>query len=123
MRLLLSVTAATIFLSASAFAGSHEAVYTAGDLMGPCQEADSDARNGVFAEIECEQYLVGFVEALTATGMAGAETGICLPSQNVADEVRWAYIRWIYGDFSARKAMPASDAVLATLKDSFACGN
>ena len=123
MRLLISATAAALILTAPAFAGSHDAVYTAGDLMAPCQEADSDARNGVFFETECEQYLVGFVDALAATGMAGAGTEICPPEQNVADEVRWAYIRWIYGDFSARKAMPASDAVLATLKDSFACGN
>ena len=122
MRLLITATAAALMLSAPAFAGSHTSGYTAGELMTPCQEADSDARNGVFAEIECEQYLLGFVEALAVTGMAGAGTEICPPEQNTADEVRWAFIRWIYEDFSARKAMPASDAVLGTMKDSFACG-
>jgi hypothetical protein len=120
MRFLTTLTAALI-LSAQAFAGSHETVYTADDLMGPCQEADSDARNGVFAETECEQFLMGFVEALKISGMAGTGTDICPPEVNTADEVRWAYIRWIYGDFGARRQMPAADAVLATLKDTFAC--
>jgi len=60
--------------------------------------------------------------ALETTGMAGSGTEICPPDVNTADEVRWAYIRWIYGDFSDRKAMAASDALLATLKADFACG-
>ncbi|MDJ0824656.1 MAG: Rap1a/Tai family immunity protein [Rhodobacter sp.] len=120
MRLLITATAA-LMLATPALAGSHASGYMAAELMQTCQDADNDARGGAAAETECEQYMLGFVEALTATGMAGAGTEICPPAQNVADEVRWAYIRWIYGDFSARKAMSAADAVLATLKDSFAC--
>ena len=122
MRLLITTTAAALMLTAPSFAGSHGAGYMAADLMAPCQEADNDARDGGPAETECEQYIMGFVEALDATGMAGAGTEICPPEVNTADEVRWAYIRWIYGDFSARKAMPAAEAVMGTLKDEFACG-
>ncbi len=121
MRLLITATAAALRLTAPGFAGSHETGYMAAELMQICQDADNDARGGAAAETECEQYMLGFVEALTVTGMAGAGTEICPPEQNVADEVRWAYIRWIYGDFSTRKAMSAADAVLGTLKDDFAC--
>ncbi|MDJ0630778.1 MAG: Rap1a/Tai family immunity protein [Rhodobacter sp.] len=120
MRLLITATAA-LMMTAPVFAGSHETGYMAAELMQTCQDADNDARGGAAAETECEQYLLGFVEALAVTGMAGSGTEICPPEVNVADEIRWAYIRWIYGDFSARKALPAADAVLGTLKDSFAC--
>ena len=103
-----------------ASADSHMACYSALDLMGPCQEADNDARWGEFAETECEQYIMGFVGALEEIG-AKSEMGICAPEQNTADEVRWAFMRWVHGSYSARIGMPASQAMMGTLKESFAC--
>ncbi|WP_299351262.1 Rap1a/Tai family immunity protein [uncultured Shimia sp.] len=107
--------------AAPAFADGHGGTpYLAGELMAPCQEADSDARNGEVPELECEQYMLGFVGALKAVD-AKATMGICAPEVNTADEVRWAFIRWVYKDYSARRAMPADEAVLGTLKDEFPC--
>ncbi len=100
------------------FAGSG---YSTGDLLATCQEADSDARNGIFAEIECEQYILGFVDALKEAGAAGDGTEICPPAVNTADEVRWGFTRWVYGDYSNRRQMPASTALMGALKDDFAC--
>ena len=119
MRKTLILTLAAMGLATVAAADSHMAPgYTAKELLQPCFEADSDARDGVFAEIECEQYMLGFVGALKA---AGADDGICLPEQNVADEVRWAYMRWIHESYTARTALPAEEAVLGSLRDNFAC--
>ena len=96
--------------------------YLASDLLSPCLEADSDAREvGAVAETECEQYIMGFVHALEQAGATGKEAGVCPPEVNTADEVRWAFTRWVYGSFTQRKAMPAADALMGTLKDSFAC--
>lgn len=103
-------------VSAQAVAG----VYTAGDLLSPCQEADNDARWGEAAEVECEQYIMGFVGALRQVG-AKADMGICAPEQNTADEVRWAFMRWVHASYSKRKAMPASEALLDALKENFPC--
>ena len=96
--------------------------YSAGDLLSPCQEADNDARWGEAAETECEQYILGFVDALKATGATGAESGICPPEVNTPDEVRWAFMRWVHRDYAARIRIPAADALLETLKSAFACG-
>ena len=95
--------------------------YLAGKLLTSCQEADNDARWGEVAELECEQYILGFVDATAEVGAAGAGTGICPPVLNTADEVRWAFMRWVHEDYSKRIALPAADALLATLKASFAC--
>ena len=95
--------------------------YTAAELLSPCQEADNDARWGQAAEVECEQYIIGYVDALEATGSVGPDAGICLPDQNISDEVRWAFMRWVHGDYSNRTKILAAEAVLATLKDSFPC--
>ena len=103
-------------VSAQAVAGG----YTAGDLLSPCQEADNDARWGEAAEVECEQYIMGFVGALRQVG-AKADMGICAPEQNTADEVRWAFMRWVHASYSKRKAMPASAALLDALKENFPC--
>ncbi|PRY23236.1 hypothetical protein CLV78_105292 [Aliiruegeria haliotis] len=121
MRKTLICSIAAVGLATIASADSHMAPsYTAKELLRPCFEADSDARDGVFAEVECEQYLVGFVDALAAVD---ALDGICLPEQNVADEVRWAYMRWVHGAYSARTQLPAAEAVMGALKESFACSN
>ena len=120
----------TMFLSAALMAGFTSAAsadsfsgsgYTAGDLLSPCQEADNDARWGEAAETECEQYLMGFADALREVGQTGAEAGICPPEQNTADEIRWAFMRWVHAKYAERTAMPAADALLATLRESFPC--
>ncbi len=100
-----------------------EADYTALDLLSPCQEADNDARWGQAAETECEQYLMGFVDALKVNGLAGPGTAVCPPPVNTADEVRWAFMRWVHRDYSSRKRMPAGEALMATLKESFPCAD
>ena len=95
--------------------------YTALELLSPCQESDNDARWGQYAETECEQYLLGFVAALQEVGMIGSADGVCPPELNTADEVRWAFMRWVHASFTERKEMSARAAVLATLKESFPC--
>ena len=117
---------AAIALANPAVAGSRSVLgigtgQTAGELLSPCQESDNDARWGQAAEIECEQYLIGFVEALSITGQLGEGTEICPPEQNTADEVRWAFMRWVHGDYGDRTKMPASEAVMATLREAFPC--
>ena len=103
-----------------ALAESHMAGYSAADLLSPCQEADNDARWGEAAEMECEQYIMGFVGALRMVG-AKAELGICAPEQNTADEVRWALMRWVHASYSERIKVSADDALMATLQHSFPC--
>lgn len=107
-------------MATTAFADSHMPSYTALDLMAPCQEADNDARWGEFAETECEQYIMGFVGALKEVGVK-SEMGICAPEQNTADEVRWAFMRWVHGSYSERTKMAASTALMETLKENFPC--
>ena len=92
--------------------------YLAADLLSPCQEADNDARWGEAAETECEQYMLGFADALS---IAGVTRGICLPKENRADEMRWAFMRWVHGDYAKRRKMSAGAAVMETLKSAFAC--
>lgn len=96
--------------------------YSAGDLLSPCQEADNDARWGEAAETECEQYILGFVDAMKEVGATGAEHGVCPPDVNTADEVRWAFMRWVHKDYAARIRMPAAAALIETLKGAFDCG-
>lgn len=118
--ILVAATLAAVASTASAesFTGS---AYTAGDLLSPCQEADNDARWGEAAETECEQYLMGFADALKEVGQTGSEAGICPPETNTADEIRWAFMRWVHKDYAARTAMPAADALLTALRESFTC--
>ena len=92
--------------------------YSATDLLIACTNADNDAREvGTVAELECEQYIMGFVHALEVTG----DSTVCAPKQNTADEVRWAYMRWVHEDYSGRKDMGAGAALLGTLREQFAC--
>ena len=121
-RTLSIACAGLLTFSATVQAESHGTAYPALELLQICQEADNDSRLlGAAAEVECEQYIVGFVDALTVTGQTGADSGICVPEQNIADEVRWAFMRWVHESYSSRKGIPASDAMLAVLKDKFAC--
>lgn len=96
--------------------------YLAQDLLSPCQEADNDSRRwGQAAETECEQYIMGFVAALAQTGGSGPEAGVCPPDVNTADEVRWSFMRWVHGDYTNRRSMPAGEALLASLKAAYPC--
>lgn len=98
--------------------------YSALELLASCQLADSDSRNlGVVAEIECEQYVMGVVNTLQAVEMAGTGTEICPPDLNTADEIRWAFTRWVHADYASRKTMSAAEALIAVLRESFACSN
>ncbi len=119
----LTIFAAALSLATPLWAGSHVADYLASELLSPCVEADNDARWGEAAETECEQYIMGFVEALMTTGMAGPGTDVCPPDQNTGDEVRWAFMRWVHSDYSAHTSLPASEALLETLKSAFPCSN
>ena len=121
MRPIIPFTLLALAVAAPASADSHGSGYLASDLISPCQEADNDARWGEAAETECEQYIVGFVDALRTTGMAGSGTEICPPDVNTADEVRWAFMRWVHGSYGTRTKIPAADALLATLKENFPC--
>ena len=114
--LLLTASAA---VTADSFSGSG---YSAADLLSPCQESDNDARWGEAAETECEQYIMGFVDAMREVGATGEEKGICPPEVNTADEVRWAFMRWVHQDYGPRTRMPAADALLETLRSAFGCG-
>jgi len=91
--------------------------YSAAELLTACTEADNDARWGEVAELECEQYILGFIHALKETG----DSSVCAPELNTADEVRWAYMRWVHQDYSAHKGMTAGAALLGTLREKFKC--
>ena len=91
--------------------------YSATDLLNSCTEADNDARWGEVAELECEQYILGFVHALKEMG----DSSVCAPELNTADEVRWAYMRWVHEDYGAHKDMTAGAALMGTLRDKFKC--
>ncbi|MDJ0686332.1 MAG: Rap1a/Tai family immunity protein [Alphaproteobacteria bacterium] len=124
MRYLTTLAAAALLAGsvggawADSFSGS---AYRAIELLRPCQNADSDARDGAPSEIECEQYLMGFVDGLMGMGQIGPQTGLCPPAVNTADELRWSYMRWVHGNYSERKNMPAADAVLASIRENFPC--
>ena len=116
--------AAILVINASAAsAGAHTGeIYLARELMQTCVEADNDSRFGKELEIECEQYISGFVQALEQTGQVGADAGICPPDENMPDEVRWAFTRWVHGSYTKRVQLSAAEAMLATLRDEFPCG-
>lgn len=91
--------------------------YGAAELAQICRAADSDSRElGRAAEIECEQYVMGFLDALALSGGAA-----CPPAENTADEARWAFMRWVYGDYDARIALPAGEALRAAMVEGFPC--
>ena len=122
IRTWLSITAAAALVAAS-LASPAGAVspskYTVKDLLEPCVEGDNDSRWGAAAEAECEQYIMGFTDALAQTGI-GEKEKICLPDLNRADEVRWAFMRWAHENFEKR-GMPAAEGLMATLKAKMSC--
>ena len=106
-----------IALAGPAFAQSAD--YRVRDLLEPCVEGDNDSRGGAVLEMECEQYVNGFTHLYLRSGMARADKG-CLPEQNQADEIRWAFMRWAHENFDDRDR-PAVEGLIATLKARFAC--
>ena len=104
---------------ATGAAVAQDSNYRVRDLLEPCAEGDNDSRGGAVLEMECEQYVTGFTDLYVTSGMAAADN-VCLPKQNVPDEIRWAFMRWVYENFDQRN-MPAVDGLLATLKSRFAC--
>ena len=93
--------------------------YRVRDLLEPCTEGDNDSRGGAVLEMECEQYVTGFTDLYVKSGMAKADN-VCLPEQNLPDEIRWAFMRWAHENFEQRD-MPAVDGLIATLKGRFKC--
>ncbi len=94
--------------------------YRISDLLRPCVEGDNDARGGAVLEMECEQYVRGFIDLYIRAGLAERD-GVCLPAEgNRADEVRWAFMRWVHENFDQRDD-PAVDGLIATLRSKFRC--
>lgn len=114
MRRHLTATLGALLLALST---TQAGAYSAIDLLQACTEADNDARWGEVAELECEQYILGFIHALQEL----KDGTVCAPAQNTADEVRWAYMRWVHEDYSAHKSLSAGDALLQTLRAKFGC--
>ena len=104
--------------SAAGAAGPAGGSYATEDLLAACTEGDNAARKwGEMAELECEQYVMGFVHALQLAG----ETTVCAPEVNTADEVRWGFMRWVHESYGARIRMPAGEALLGSLREKFPC--
>lgn len=96
--------------------------YTIAELLDPCMEGDNDSRWGLFAETECEQYVIGFADAYVLMGSAERDK-VCLPpTGNRADEIRWAFMKWAHQNFNERDK-PAADGLLAAIRSAFACDN
>ncbi len=87
------------------------------DLLGPCQDADNDARDGFLSELECIGFIGGFVAALDVS----QDTALCFPETNREDAIRRAYVRWVHASFSKRAKLPVGVALRAALDDSFGC--
>lgn len=95
--------------------------YKSTELLAICMDADNDSREvGEAARIECEQYVLGFADALSTVGGLGADKGICLPKQNIAAEIRWAFTKWVHENYSERH-QPASKGLYSALKAKFPC--
>jgi len=118
LRRIIAATAvlAALGLAAPAQAGELSD-YSVKALLEPCVEGDNDSRWGAAAEAECEQYIMGFTDAIVLTATEGS---ICLPELNRADEVRWAFMRWAHQNFDQRD-MPAAKGLQAVIEEKFRC--
>ena len=116
---LLSALTAAALLTATVAASAQDSGYRIRDLLEPCIEGDNDSRGGAVLEMECEQYVSGFTDLYVRSGMAKKDN-VCLPSQNLADEIRWAFMRWAHENFGKRD-QPAVEGLIATLKARFKC--
>ncbi len=115
-RISAALAAAALGLAGTAQAGELSE-YTVKQLLEPCVEGDNDSRWGAAAEAECEQYIMGFTDALVLTATPGT---VCLPELNRADEVRWAFMRWAHQNFEKRD-MPAAQGLQAVVEEKFRC--
>jgi len=68
---------------------------------------------------------VGADQHQPAFQIVGIEIGsgrqICPPAQNAADEMRWAFVKWVNQDYSVRMKMSAGEALMSMLRESFPC--
>ena len=118
--LVLAALIGALGLGASGASSAAVADYSVADLLKPCMEGDNDSRWGEVAESECEQYIIGFTDAIMSIGDPSLREAICLPAENRPDEVRWAFMRWAHEHYDQR-GMPAAEGLLATLKAAFPC--
>ncbi len=116
---LLSVLLTAAVIAMPLGASAQDSGYRVRDLLEPCVEGDNDSRGGQVLEMECEQYVSGFTHLYLSSGMA-KENNVCLPEQNQADEIRWAFMRWAHENFDQRD-MPAVKGLMATLESRFKC--
>ncbi len=97
--------------------------YTVADLLKPCEEGDNDARWGAPAEAKCEQFINGFTGAYLLFTDGGKAQGVCLPPPgNRPNLMRWAFMKWVFEDYKARRNMPAAEGLLEAIKAHFPCG-
>ena len=95
--------------------------YSIEQLLQPCMEGDNDSREqGFVAELQCEQYIRGFLDSYVLLSEGGKSDNVCLPVQNRADEVRWAFMRWAHENYGQRN-MPAAQGLMAVTKSKFVC--
>ena len=114
-KLVIAALAACLLVASQPTTAS---AYGAEELLAACTEGDNAARRwGEMAELECEQYVMGFVHGLKFAG----DTTVCAPEQNTADEVRWGFMRWVHESYGSRIRMEAGEALLGSLKEKFPC--
>lgn len=118
LKIIISCTVLVLMLPAAHAAEGTE--YSIAELLRPCMEGDNDARWGVFAETECEQYILGFADAYELSGQAQRDK-VCLPTGgNRADEIRWAFMKWANQHFGDRHKA-AAQGLLAAIRGAFKC--
>lgn len=95
--------------------------YTVAELLKPCEEGDNDARWGAGKEAECEQFIKGFTGAYIMLADGGKADDVCLPAPgNRPDEIRWAFMKWVYQNFD-KKDMPAAQGLMEVVRSKFPC--
>ncbi len=117
---LAAASLAVVGMFAPEIAYAQLAEYTVAQLLEPCMEGDNNSRWGAAAEMECEQYILGFTDAYVLTN-ASKQDNICLPPEgNRADEIRWVFMKWAHENYDQRD-MPAALGLLEAIKSKFAC--
>ena len=93
--------------------------YTGAQLLEPCVEGDNASRWGAVSEIECEQYLIGFSDAIQLMTTENGEQS-CLPAINRADEMRWAFVYWAHQHYDDLN-LPAGTLLIRVIREAFPC--
>ncbi len=93
--------------------------YTGVELLKPCVEGDNDSRWGAVSELECEQYLIGFSDAVQLMATERGEQS-CLPAINRADVMRWAFVYWAHQHYNDLN-LPAGTLLMRALREVFPC--